>query len=76
MEAALEQTSAARMDDARETDAQELLGLMESLLLNGASMAQAVQSDRAYYLETYSWDSVAERIMDVLRRDGYLDTNS
>lgn len=57
-------------------DAQELLGLMENLLLNGASMAQAVQSDRAYYLETYSWDSVADRIMDVLRRDGYLDTKS
>ena len=53
-------------------DARELTGLMEQLLLDGQRMAAAVQSDRAYYLETYSWDAVARRIMDVLTRDGYV----
>lgn len=54
-------------------DAQELAEMMEKLLLNGAEMAATVQSDREYYLKQYSWDSVADRIMDVLKRDGYVD---
>ena len=53
-------------------DTQELRLLMERLLLDGPAMAAAVQSDRAYYLETYSWDTVADRICRVLEKDGYL----
>ena len=53
-------------------DAQELAATMEKLLLHGGEMAAAVQADREYYLKQYSWDSVADRIMDVLQRDGYL----
>ena len=56
-------------------DVPELTGLMEKLLLDGQVMAAAVQADRAYYLEKYSWDTVADRIIKVLQRDGYLDAN-
>ena len=52
-------------------DAQELLGLMEKLLLEGRAMAAAVQADREYYLKKYSWDTVADRIIQVLKKDGY-----
>ena len=54
-------------------DADELAGVMEKLLLNGREIAAAVQRDKEYYLETYAWDSVADRIMTVLKRDGYVD---
>ena len=56
-------------------DTRELTGLMENLLLNGAEMARAVQEKRAYYLETYAWDTVADRIIRVLQKDGCLDAN-
>ena len=52
-------------------DAQELFGLMEKLLLDGQSMAAAVQADREYYLKKYTWDTVADRIIQVLKKDGY-----
>ena len=54
-------------------DPAELAEAMKNLLLNGREMAAAVQADRAYYLQTYSWETVADRIMAVLKRDGYLD---
>ncbi len=54
-------------------DVQELRGLMEKLLLEGSHMAAAVQSARAHYLKKYAWDTVADRIIQVLQRDGYLD---
>lgn len=53
-------------------DVQELRGLMEKLLLEGSPMAAAVQADREYYLKKYSWDTVADRIIQVLQKDGYL----
>ena len=52
-------------------DPQELRLLMEKLLLDGPSMAASVQADREYYLETYSWDTVADRIIQVMKNDGY-----
>lgn len=54
-------------------DVQELRTLMEKLLLDGQAMAAAVQADREYYLKEYAWDTVADRIIRVLQRDGYLD---
>ena len=54
-------------------DADELADVMEKLLLNGREIAAAVQRDKEYYLKTYAWDSVADRIINVLKRDGYLD---
>ena len=54
-------------------DVQELRILMEKLLLDGQAMAAAVQADREYYLKEYAWDTVADRIIRVLQRDGYLD---
>lgn len=56
-------------------DAGELADAMCRLLLDGSSMARAVQADKAYYLEKYSWDTVADRIIRVLKNDGYLDAN-
>ena len=56
-------------------DVQELSGLMENLLLDGAAMAEAVQAQQEYYLEKYAWDTVADRIVQVLKKDGYLDVN-
>lgn len=53
-------------------DAEELADCMGKLLLSGQEMAAAVQADREWYLKQYAWESVADRIMDVLRRDGYL----
>ena len=54
-------------------DVQELQGLMEKLLLEGSFMAAAVQANREYYLKKYAWDTVADRIIQVLKKDGYLD---
>lgn len=56
-----------------EDDPDELAGVMGKLLLNGKEIAAAVQQDKEYYLEKYSWDSVADRIMTILKRDGYAD---
>ena len=56
-------------------DVQELTGLMEKLLLDGGTMATAVQAQREYYLNKYAWDTVADRIIQVLRQDVYLDAN-
>ena len=49
--------------------------LFATIRPDGPVMAAAVQADRAYYLEKYSWDTVAARIINVLQRDGYLDAN-
>lgn len=54
-------------------DAGELAELMEKLLLHGAAMAESVKAQREYYLNKYAWDTVARRIIDVLKQDGYLD---
>lgn len=56
-------------------DADELTSAMSRLLLDGHSIACAVQTNKAYYLEKYSWDSVADRIIRILKNDGYLGEN-
>ena len=52
-------------------DADELADAMKRLLVSGRPIAQAVQAERGKYLEKYSWDSVADRIIQVLEADGY-----
>lgn len=56
----------------QQDDVRELTGLMEKLLLDGAAMANTIRKQREYYLEKYAWDTVADRIMQVLQKDGYL----
>lgn len=53
-------------------DELELFEKMESLFLNGKDIAKNVQNDKDTYVKNYSWDSVAERIMLVLKKDGHL----
>ena len=54
-----------------EQDPELLAGLMEELLINGQEMAKKVQADKEKYIERFSWETVAQRIIDVLKADGY-----
>lgn len=51
-------------------DTDELCKKME-LLFNNREMAKNVMSNMEYYKDKYSWDSVAKRMMEVFRQDGY-----
>lgn len=53
------------------SDEVELYEKMKLLLENGKSIASNVQSQRDYYFEKYSWNAVADRIIDIMRKDGY-----
>ena len=53
-------------------DAQELFTLMEKLLLDAKRFVSNVRANRDFYLKEYSWDAVAGRIMEVLKKDGYV----
>ena len=55
-----------------QNDVNELATAMEKMLIDGPAMARYVQENRDYYIDKYSWDSVADRIMQVLRTDGFL----
>ena len=50
----------------------ELAKGMEKMLEEGPAMARYVQENRDTYIRKYSWDSVADRIIQVLRTDGLL----
>ncbi len=50
----------------------ELFEKMKALLKNEKTMVEKVQNDKNEYIKKYSWDSVAERISLVLKKDGYL----
>ena len=47
-------------------DTAQLADAMEKLLQNGGKMTAHLKENREYYLQTYSWDRVAERILSVL----------
>lgn len=51
-------------------DEDELCGKMEMLLSN-KKMAQNVIGGMTYYKNKYSWDSVAKRMLEIIRQDGY-----
>ena len=55
-----------------QNDVNELATAMEKMLIDGPAMARYVQKNRDHYIDKYSWDSVADRIMQVLRTDGFL----
>jgi len=54
-------------------DVDELTDAMGRLLCNGQEIVRYVRDHKDYYINRYSWDSVADRIIQVLRQDGYLD---
>lgn len=49
----------------------ELADCMEDVLLDGKNYAARVEALHDEYLTRYSWKSVAQRIIDVMRNDGY-----
>ena len=55
----------------KEDDTEELASAMIKLLCNGHDLVQFVQQNQMHYIEQYSWDSVADRIISVLRQDGF-----
>ena len=52
-------------------DPDELADCMENLLLDGKDYASRVWTMHDWYLKEYSWKSVAERIVKVMREDGF-----
>jgi glycosyltransferase involved in cell wall biosynthesis len=52
-------------------DADELCNAMGKLFMNGKEMADKLAEKRNFYVEKYSWNSVADRIIDVMRQDGF-----
>ena len=54
----------------KSNSAEELAMLMESAILDD-ELRKRVISDREKYIEQYSWQSVAKRMLDVMRQDGY-----
>jgi len=52
-------------------DEDQLTGLMEKCLINSRYLKEYVVSNKEYYIHKYSWEAVAEKIIDVMRKDGY-----
>lgn len=55
----------------RQEDPEELARVMAKMVENGSALASYVQARRSDYVNQYSWDSVADRILAVLKADGY-----
>ena len=53
-----------------ENDANELCKKME-MLLTDKEIAKNVMNNMNYYKDKYSWDSVAKRMIEVFKQDGY-----
>ncbi|MBE7037964.1 MAG: glycosyltransferase family 4 protein [Ruminococcaceae bacterium] len=52
-------------------DPDELMAAMEKLLSGGKALVQNLKKDHMNLLAKYSWDSVADRIIDVLEKQGF-----
>ena len=52
-------------------DVDELCRTMEKLLVNGNRLKNNVEKNRQYYMERYSWKTVAKKIISVMESDGY-----
>ena len=52
-------------------DLNELCDLMEKMMLN-KDMKQYVYNHRNDYIQQYSWEKVTNRMIDVMKKDGYL----
>lgn len=51
-------------------DAEELANAMGKVLCDD-KIVRNVQAKRDWYIDTYSWDSVVDRILKIMRNDGY-----
>lgn len=58
-----------------DTTVDTLAEAMHKMLTEGSTMARYVQEKQKDYIEQYSWDSVAKRILQVLQADGYRNPN-
>ncbi len=52
-------------------DPEELCSYMEKLLLSQDRIKQNVKAMQENYIEKYSWDEVALRMLEIFKRDGY-----
>ena len=52
-------------------NADELAEVMKKMLTDGKDMVRFVKENRQQYIEKYSWDSVADRIIKVFENDEY-----
>lgn len=55
-----------------QNSADELAKAMKQMLEEGPSMARYLEENRNVYIQKYSWNSVANRIIQVLHTDGFL----
>jgi len=55
----------------KEDDSEELARAMARMVENGPALAQYVQFHLEDYVNQYSWDTVADRILAVLKAEGY-----
>ncbi len=55
----------------QDSNENELVHAMSEMLKNGPEMSVNIRKKREEYVKKYSWDSVAERIITVLKKDGY-----
>ena len=58
----------------QDDDVDELATAMSKMIAEGPAMAQFVQKKRDYYIDKYSWDSVVNRILHVLQKEGFGDS--
>ena len=54
-----------------DNDVDQLTDAMEKLLLDGKSISEYVKSQHDFYVNEYSWDSVADRILTVMKNEGF-----
>ena len=53
----------------KEESAEALSALLEKLLLNGKELTEYILAHRDTYIDKYSWDSVAAKMADFIRRN-------
>lgn len=54
-----------------EDNAEELCRLMECMMINQGRLKENCLQNQEDYINFYTWNSVAERIIDVMKKDGY-----
>ena len=60
----------------QDNDVDQLVRAMKKLLLNGSTISDFVKKKHDFYVNEYSWDSVANRILKVMKKDGFDVANS
>ncbi|MBQ4515313.1 MAG: glycosyltransferase family 4 protein [Clostridia bacterium] len=55
----------------RDNDVDQLVEAMDKLFINGKRITDYVQKHHDFYVKEYSWDSVVERILTVIKEQGF-----